>query len=190
MRIVNINEDALFDAATFLVGAQATDAIIKLYQLLDKATVAGYELGKLDGERNMHEATNASFDNGYEYGHFDGLTEAMTDINTKLDTANDDGYVQGVSDARARPSVADENVAEIISEMTQHALNGEYEVILVHPPCQMLYQPKNAPKVEGEEWGQYFDADNVQDSGDAQPKTPADYELDELEWYCTQDVRR
>jgi hypothetical protein len=86
----------------------------------------------------MDEATKVSFDNGWQYGEAEGRAEELADMAWKLNDANDDGYIAGVRDARANPTLADANVADIVADLDQEAINGEY------------------------------DADNVQDSGDAQ----------------------
>jgi hypothetical protein len=126
MNFSTINESALIAAATAVVGTEATNAIFSLYLVIDKAQLDAYELGKLDGSADAEAAADEAWDNGYDTGEADGLAES------------DGAYIQGVSDARRRPAVADQIVADIVAEQDQHAFNGEY------------------------------DADNVQDSGDAQ----------------------
>jgi hypothetical protein len=127
MRIVTMNEDALVQAATFLVGPQATNAIIGLYQLIDRLQKDAYDLGVNVGETNIDQAEAEAWDLGYDQGEADGMEMA------------DDAYVQGVADARAWPEVADEKVAFLCDK---DAFNGE---------------AKHNAHPEGEEWDQYFD---------------------------------
>lgn len=113
MQISTINETLLIRAATALVGQPVTDAIIALYLVLDKTSKEGYDLGKSIAEDGVEAAINEAWDHGFETGEAEA----------------DDAYIEGVADARARPAVADENIAYIMSAMTANALNGEYDVV-------------------------------------------------------------
>jgi hypothetical protein len=79
-------------ATAFLVGPQATAAIIGLYQLIDTAQKEAYDQGVLQGQANEDEAASDAWDIGYDHGLNDGRAMA------------DDAYIQGVADARARPA--------------------------------------------------------------------------------------
>lgn len=112
MQISTVNETLLIRAATAIVGSQATNAILALYLMLDGTSKEGYELGKSIAEDGVEAAINEAWDHGFEVGEADA----------------DDAYVQGVSDARRNPSLADELVAEIVSEQAQNAINGEFDI--------------------------------------------------------------
>jgi hypothetical protein len=113
MNLTTLNEDALMQAATFIVGPDATNAIIKLYQLLDRTSYAGYELGRVEGKEAAEDNINEAFDNGYELGQDD------------LEDASDDGYLDGVRDARAQPALADQIVEDILIARGLEALYDE-----------------------------------------------------------------
>jgi hypothetical protein len=148
MRITATNETALMQAAEAIVGPEAAIAIIKLYQLIDKAMHDGYTLGLSDGEQDLQHATAEAFDNG-------------------LETGWDDGYMSGVDDARRNPTKADNTIVEIISDAASYALNGEMEA---YEPDLYDAATSGEAKVnawpEGADWSALFDEDNVQDSGD------------------------
>lgn len=137
--VQEINVEAMRTAIRQFVPENVLPAIEHLYQLLDQSMKKGYELGKLDGTREAENIANVSFDNGYEYGHFDGIAEGLAGVEEIADGEWDEGYLAGVDHARRRPDLADEMVEEIIADQAQHALNGEYEVIYEHPPCEMFY---------------------------------------------------
>ncbi len=99
MRAVIVNEQALIQAANFVVGEQATNAIINLYQMIDTTQKHAYDQGVLQGQEDVEQATADAWDAGYDTGEADGMDMA------------DDAYIQGVADARARPDTADERVA-------------------------------------------------------------------------------
>lgn len=103
-----INGKALNDVLTMVLGTPMTEALAKMYQLVDQATKDGYALGLEDGQADKDGATEAAFDTGY-----------------------DEGYCHGVTDARTRPSAADETIQDIIADAAQFALNGEYDASLV-----------------------------------------------------------
>jgi hypothetical protein len=118
-----LNSKALNDALVLMFGQQVTAIVGKLYYTIDRAMKDGYELGVLDGVKAVEEtadkAFDEGFDQGYDQGEADGLYEA------------DESYIQGVADARARPQLADDNVAQIISLLAKNAINGEYDADLV-----------------------------------------------------------
>jgi hypothetical protein len=119
-----VNVEALGRAAEALVGPQATAAIFAVYKLIDQAMFDGYTLGRIDAERNVEERLDAAFDNGFEEGFAEGYFTTEESISSKWD----EGYLEGVGDARARPAIADETVADIISDLTQNAINGEFDI--------------------------------------------------------------
>ncbi len=99
MRSVLVNEQALIQAANFVVGEQATNAIINLYQMIGTTQKHAYDQGVLQGQEDVEQAKADAWDAGYVTGEVDGMDRA------------DDAYIQGVEDARARPEKADERVA-------------------------------------------------------------------------------
>lgn len=119
MIISTINETALTSAATAVVGPEATNAIIAMYFVIDRAMKDGYELGKMDSDERLEKCVSNAFDNGYNEGFDAGVVSTVND--------QDNAYIQGVSDARARPKVADDKVCDIINGMVQEAVNGEYD---------------------------------------------------------------
>ena len=121
-----VNVTALEKAAVAIVGTQAFAVITSLYQMLDQAIKDGYELGRIDAEQNVEERLDAAFDNGFEQG-----SEFLADAEANEQQAYDEGYLEGVSDARARPDVADDTVAAIISDLTQEAINGEVVIEVI-----------------------------------------------------------
>jgi len=100
MRSVLVNEQALIQAANFVVGKQATNAIINLYQMIYTTQKHAYDQGVLQGQEDVEQATADDWEDGYDTG--------WTDC---MDTMAGDSYIQGVADARARPAQADEKVA-------------------------------------------------------------------------------
>jgi hypothetical protein len=114
MIVSTINQDALLQAATFLVGPQATNAIVGLYQLIDRLQKEAYDLGVNVGETNVDQREADAWDLGYDQGEEDGMQMA------------DDAYVQGVADARARPETADEKVAMIAEKSLLDAVEEDY----------------------------------------------------------------
>jgi hypothetical protein len=122
-----VNTEALSRAAVALVGPQMTDAIAQLYAVIDQAMKDGYELGKLEATEGVEKALDNAFDEGWKYGEAEGKLEALADIEAIACSEWDEGYLAGVSDARGRPSMADQNVSEILSDAAQHAINGEVE---------------------------------------------------------------
>jgi len=107
MQLTTINEKALIDVATLLVGPQATAAILAVYQLVDRSQAEAYAQGVLQGQADVEQSTLDAWDAGYDQGEADGLAD--------IEKASDDGYIAGVRDARARPAEADRNVAEILA---------------------------------------------------------------------------
>ncbi len=116
MRAIAVNELALIKAANFVVGPEATNAIINLYQLIDMTEKASYDLGVSVGETNIEQATAEAWDAGYDTGEADGMEMA------------DDAYVQGVADARARPEDADEKVAMLAEKSLLEAVEDDEEI--------------------------------------------------------------
>lgn len=123
MNFTTINEQAMIDAATAIVGAEATNAIIRLYQMLDKAMYDGFELGQLEAQKENEVLLDEAWDHGYDTGEADGLADAQQQA--------EDAYVDGVADARARPELADAVIEQIIAGQAKHAINGEYDASLV-----------------------------------------------------------
>jgi hypothetical protein len=103
--IQEINALALAKAAEFVVGEEKALEIGRIYRIIDDAMFAGYELGTADALQVLQKQTDDAFDAGFDEGAEQGHTEGY-----------DSGYLNGVGDARARPSVADSNVREIIGE--------------------------------------------------------------------------
>ncbi|MFI4971123.1 MAG: hypothetical protein ACHP7H_00470 [Hyphomicrobiales bacterium] len=116
-----VNGKALNVAINLMLGPEVTVIVGKLYVAIESAMKDGYELGVIDGQKNVAQATADAFDEGWDYGYDAGETDGLEET--------DNSYIQGVADARARPETADANVAGIISYMTQDALNGEYDAV-------------------------------------------------------------
>jgi hypothetical protein len=126
MILNTVNSTALGLAADLVVGRKAAEAIAAAYKVIDQAQRDAYDLGLQQGQKQQDEALSSAFDNGWDEAvEYYSLTEA------DIERAGDEGYIQGVADARARPSVADDNVVTIINELTQEAINGEYDASLV-----------------------------------------------------------
>jgi hypothetical protein len=123
MNFTTINEQAMIDAATAIVGAEATNAIIRLYQLLDKAMYDGFELGQLEAQKDVEAQVDEAWDHGYDTGEADSLAEGQEKA--------EDAYVDGVADARARPELADAVIEQIIAERAKYAINSGYDASLV-----------------------------------------------------------
>jgi hypothetical protein len=122
-----LNVEALSRASVAFVGEEMTRKILALYSIIDKATHDGYQLGLYEAEQGIEARLDAAFDNGWELGHDEGEAEGIAERGP----AWDEGYIEGVTDARRWPAIADETVAQIISESAQFALNGEYDAELV-----------------------------------------------------------
>lgn len=122
-----VNGKALNDALNLMFGPDVTGIIGKLYVALDSAMQQGYELGNIDGQQKADKAIDAAFDHGWDLGYDEGEADGLAEA----EKADDAGYIRGVADARARPTVADENVVEIISDMARNAINGEFDIELV-----------------------------------------------------------
>lgn len=123
MIIEQVNVAALATVAEFIAGPEAAAKITALYRLIDEAQYNAYQQGVIAGQESREDDVEAAFDegwdNGYDAGKDDGLDAA------------DSAYIQGVADARARPAVADENVAASVAKLSQNALNGEYDAEMV-----------------------------------------------------------
>lgn len=113
-----VNEIALLQAATAVVGQEATDAIVRVYKAIDQAMFAGYQMGQEDTMESVDERLDAAFDTGFNEGleADDEIDDEEDTGNTMFDHAYDEGYVSGVADARSRPAVADQNVQDIIND--------------------------------------------------------------------------
>jgi len=113
MRVITVNEEALIKAATFIVGQDATNAIINLYQMLDTTEKNAFDLGRDVGASQADEAAAEAWDLGYDQGEADGSATA------------DAAYVQGVTDARTRPEQADETVAVLAEKSLLDAVEED-----------------------------------------------------------------
>lgn len=125
MRLTTINEKALIDTATLLVGEQAAATILAVYQLVDQSQREAYELGVLDASEGFDKATAFAFDQGYDHGY----DQAEAEFEAEVEEARDNGYIAGVRDARARPAEADANVAEIMAYQAEQYYDGFDEAI-------------------------------------------------------------
>lgn len=104
MQFSTVNETLLIQAAEVAVGHDATEEIIKLYQMLDKAMRDGYDLGKHEAEQDLEAKVDEAWDNGYDKG-----------VSEAAGAKWDEGYLDGVRDARNAPQMADAMVRDIIS---------------------------------------------------------------------------
>lgn len=116
-----VNVEALRRAAEAIVGPQVTDTILRTYQAIDQAMFAGYQLGQEDATESVDERLDDAFDAGYAAAEQDyeldaSDAEADDAQGNLFDYAYDEGYVSGVADARARPTIADRNVQDIIND--------------------------------------------------------------------------
>ncbi len=133
MREVLVNEQALIQAANFVVGEQATNAIINLYQMIYTTQKHTYDQGVLQGQEDAEQATADAWDAGYDKGWTDGMDTGWAD---GMDTMTGDAYIQGVADARARPETADERVAYLSEKsLLDAAEDDEFEDKDVCPIC-------------------------------------------------------
>lgn len=167
-----VNTIALATAAEFVVGREVANKISELYQIIDKAMFAGYELGRLSGEQNLDDACNVAFDHGFMSGHAQNSDAERAE-------GYDEGYLDGVGDARAHPALADATVSDIINDMAQYAINGQFEQ---EYPADFEVATDGAAKHnahnEGESFSYFFDdggpynEEMVRDSGDEQSHDP------------------
>lgn len=125
MFLETVNTRALVKASEALVGPQVTGGILRLYQIIDQSMRDGYDLGKLDAEKNVEERIDRAFDNGFSNGYENGQAHGDPEREGR---SYDEGYLDGVGDARARPALADTNVTEIINLLSSEAINGEFDI--------------------------------------------------------------
>jgi hypothetical protein len=117
MQFQSINTDALSRVLTAIHGEEATAAIGAVYKITADAMQAAFNMGRtvgteeaqamaqLDAEARIEERLDNTFDNGFAEG------KAQAE-----DGDYNEGYMDGVRDARATPSLADNNVQSIINE--------------------------------------------------------------------------
>lgn len=68
MIITEVNETALIAASEAVVGPEATQTIMRVYAAIKEMGDGYYALGKEDGETNLQECCNTTFDHGYSTG--------------------------------------------------------------------------------------------------------------------------
>jgi hypothetical protein len=155
MILQEVNTIALATAAELVVGPEAAQRIAAVYTYIDRVMKGAYDLGKYEAEQRVEQRMDAAFDEGFING------QQQAEKNSE--TSWDHGYLDGVGDARARPGLADQTVADIVADLDQHALNS----VDVEDG-----EGKHNASPEGADWdfdpSEYM-ADYVQDSGDETP---------------------
>lgn len=133
MQFENINIDALQRATDYVVGPDGTATVAKTYHAFHAAMQAAFEegraLGRAEAEQDVEDRLDTAFDEGFEQGSAFQELEDEADAAQAADECYEDGYLDGVADARARPGIADTNVAGILWDRAGDAFDALDELV-------------------------------------------------------------